>query len=1635
MTWWWTSGGGSAFSIQGGVATYALLPDATTYDGQLWFVKGPRIFAINPRGIYYATGGVWEASTIKVKWSEDAGSVVNWTDWALWISMAEDIGVGDRIVYSDIEYKNTTGSQTTTPPNLDTTNWKVAGVMTENTEEYLYLKGDESTNDSIRLAINPDTGDAGPQRRIDGLWQADSWESGADTVWIGIRVGMTACGHHVMTEDSDGHFHYHGHSKYDGQLSTSNAKIIDAYSYTERLVLQPDYSNEWTGTSWSSGSTGYVHNVSRKTYFKIGTTAPTAPVRFQMWEGTDDTGPKLFDRYYPASQFPASTEASIVTNGYLEQLAGVDTYSRISSTSTFSLLTNAAETSIWIAADVSFVREDDLMQTTEWISGETFTEDQWSVQNKKIYVCNTTGVQTGTFASNIALWDLLSHEGNDFWEVSGTTLQNKSGVDSFIFNNGTTDVIDINGNTFIRSSLGNSTLSLYSDGGSAIQDATRARLNIHNSVTQLFSQTGASQLSLNGSLAEFLGTIFRFNDGTSNRIEFTGSTSYLRSPDGAKYFQLDDTTTGLIRNGRFAFRSVSDSTWLRDVGTNARITLEGGMTFTRDGSIDLIKADATDTRLVSPDENNNVIVSNAGVSITEGSYIWAFTDGKLTAPSKLAIGDNVNTEGEIGTISIGHRIGENIVSNGGNNVYIGSEIVKDIDGATSNVVIGKYAGEHLTTGDDNVLLGSAAGISVGTGEQNAYIGRLAGGNSANASGGVRLGYAAGQNETNDNRLYIANSNTTTPLIYGEFDTGYLKINGFIGQDAYGDETGLVLHFPFSEYGSAQHQYDYGSGWLTEVIASTPEVSGSNGMFGSGALLASGEGWSYEVYYEYPEGADVRTVEFWCKPSAVTASTRFTAFSIGTNANDELFAVGMYGDQAQLAFYGNDNNSGTTDFVVGEWALVQATYDGTTAKMYVNNELKVSTVVTLDTGANIVVIGGFGAAGTDNFQGNIAQLKMYERVLSENEMKTPYLRHGGRAVTKLEGSTFRVFRKGIVVNDGTFDRLVVNENNTLIMDSSGYAKLSLQGGSLAMRDDADELRFLMQTNTTKMYSPDNNYTISTDDTGGRYNDNEIATISSIETEVYSLSDLPAAVAGVITLTAGTYIFKASVSFGTDRIELTAGAAVSFRTDDPFNHTITYTGTGTFITGLGQNIFRIVTWGGLVTLLTGVNSTYLSLQGSFGAEYGAVIFTDAGGGNLGTITGQFISEVSSDRSFAYKFSFINWKTGFNISESNRVEMDKVRSTSSASATGSLISMSGKVDFAVFENMNVTLNSASASVFNVDPAVWLEGSVIIEKCTQVGDTGTYFKTGTTGTFTVVADATIGATAVTSVTNPSGTIARFNYTGSTVYQYQVVVLSTFSNYTNGTYIINNVGSGYFEIDEISYNGADTGSFLSNSVTLTDTGTSLSDGETILIDTDESADYDGGSYVYNKQTNTVQVNIPEGKTWQATETGAWDTASLNEDSKFIEGKSNGHEENSHNSLFAYVNTNATTTTFSLANTWYPVELGTVVSGLSTSRFKYIGDNTFKITTLSPLMGAFEANLTAVKTGSDKEYDFRITVTSGTGSFDAVIKEHTISTGVSSFPVKASGFLKPGDEFQIEARVASTSQSEMTISGFNGEFK
>jgi len=126
---------------------------------------------------------------------------------------------------------------------------------------------------------------------------------------------------------------------------------------------------------------------------------------------------------------------------------------------------------------------------------------------------------------------------------------------------------------------------------------------------------------------------------------------------------------------------------------------------------------------------------------------------------------------------------------GNYNVFIGNYAGRNCSTAENNVILGNQAGESIETGIDNVIIGNAAGNS-NSGEGNVLIGTAAGngtlgdknvllgyhaGYSGDGDLNVFIGSEAGANETGSNKLFIDNSDTSTPLIYGDFTNDSVKI--------------------------------------------------------------------------------------------------------------------------------------------------------------------------------------------------------------------------------------------------------------------------------------------------------------------------------------------------------------------------------------------------------------------------------------------------------------------------------------------------------------------------------------------------------------------------------------------------------------------------------------------------------------------------------------------------------------------------------------------------------------------------------------------------------------------------------------------------------------------------------------------
>ena len=147
--------------------------------------------------------------------------------------------------------------------------------------------------------------------------------------------------------------------------------------------------------------------------------------------------------------------------------------------------------------------------------------------------------------------------------------------------------------------------------------------------------------------------------------------------------------------------------------------------------------------------------------------------------SNIFIGDYSGSGNSTGNenIYIGSSAGRFAVS-GNSNIYFGNAAGNKNTSGDENVFLGDLSGHHQTSGDRNVYMGTKTGILKTEGSENVFLGYQAGMSTSTGSGNVFIGYdvANGAGLIN-NKLYIDNSNTTTPLIYGEFDDNFLKCNG------------------------------------------------------------------------------------------------------------------------------------------------------------------------------------------------------------------------------------------------------------------------------------------------------------------------------------------------------------------------------------------------------------------------------------------------------------------------------------------------------------------------------------------------------------------------------------------------------------------------------------------------------------------------------------------------------------------------------------------------------------------------------------------------------------------------------------------------------------------------------------------
>ncbi len=127
-------------------------------------------------------------------------------------------------------------------------------------------------------------------------------------------------------------------------------------------------------------------------------------------------------------------------------------------------------------------------------------------------------------------------------------------------------------------------------------------------------------------------------------------------------------------------------------------------------------------------------------------------------------------------IGLGIQTMQNSGANASDNIAVGNRSLRSITGH-ENVGVGSRTLESLANGNHNVAIGDQAARSKNSGSNNVYLGEYSG-LSNNGSGNVFLGRQSGMNNgSGSNQLYIENSNSNTPLIYGDFANDTVKIFG------------------------------------------------------------------------------------------------------------------------------------------------------------------------------------------------------------------------------------------------------------------------------------------------------------------------------------------------------------------------------------------------------------------------------------------------------------------------------------------------------------------------------------------------------------------------------------------------------------------------------------------------------------------------------------------------------------------------------------------------------------------------------------------------------------------------------------------------------------------------------------------
>ena len=170
-----------------------------------------------------------------------------------------------------------------------------------------------------------------------------------------------------------------------------------------------------------------------------------------------------------------------------------------------------------------------------------------------------------------------------------------------------------------------------------------------------------------------------------------------------------------------------------------------------------------------------------GNSVAGASELNELSDAAYDGSSLfIGVDAGIVDQGSNSNVGVGRGVLQSNTSGRSNTAFGKGALGANISGG-DNTAIGYYSLWGNTTGEFNVGIGYRANYNNQEGSRNTIIGYYAGNGLAlhNKSGNIFIGYQSGFIETGNNKLYIENSSSATPLIGGDFANDSLFFNGVV----------------------------------------------------------------------------------------------------------------------------------------------------------------------------------------------------------------------------------------------------------------------------------------------------------------------------------------------------------------------------------------------------------------------------------------------------------------------------------------------------------------------------------------------------------------------------------------------------------------------------------------------------------------------------------------------------------------------------------------------------------------------------------------------------------------------------------------------------------------------------------------